>query len=51
MMHTFRTVNKNYMSLYYLQNYMCTNNNIESEHEEVVVQLESDKADFESEHT
>ncbi len=30
-LHTFKVNKKNYTSLYYLQNFMCTNNSIESE--------------------
>ena len=50
-LHTFKVNKKNYSSLYYLQNLMCTNNSMESEKEERIVQYESDKSDFESEYT
>lgn len=33
-LHTFKMNKKNYSSLYYLQNLMCTNNSMESEKEE-----------------
>lgn len=33
-LHTFKVNKKNYTSLYYMQNFMCTNNSIEAEKEE-----------------
>lgn len=38
-LHTFKVNKKNYTSLYYLQNYLCTNNGIELEKEERIVQF------------
>ena len=49
-LHTFKVNKKNYTSLYYLQNYLCTNNGMELEKEERIAQFESDKADFDSEY-
>lgn len=50
-MHSLRNNNKNFTNLFYLQNYMITSSAIEFGHEETIVQLESDKADFETEYS
>ena len=38
-LHTFKVNKKNYTSLYYLQNYLCTNNGMELEKEERIAQF------------
>jgi WD40 repeat protein len=47
---SFKSNYKNYKSLYYLQNYMNTSISIENGQEEIIGQLESDKADFDTEY-
>ena len=47
---SFKSSYKNFRTLYYLQNYMNTSSALDSQQEETIVQLESDKSDFESEY-
>ena len=46
----FKSSYKNFKTLYYLQHYLSTNSTIEGDLDEVIDQLESDKADFDTEY-
>lgn len=46
----FKSSYKNFKTLFYLQQYLNTSSHIENDQEEVVSQLQSDKADFDTEY-
>ena len=47
----FKSSYKNFKTLYYLQHYLSTNTTIENDLDENIDQLESDKADFDTEYS